>query len=183
MSTDPFFVDKVRDIVRLYLNPPDNSLVLCVDEKSQCQALERSQPILPMGLGYAEGFTHDYIRHGTTTLFAALNVVTGDVTVSYKARHRHQEFLQFLRLIEANTPAELDFHIIIDNYTTKNSHRQQLRTLPEQLYRREPRHRGTPLPSTTARGDRPRCLNSLEKDAAGDLSDQRMNRVLVQRVT
>ena len=126
LSTDPFFVDKVRDIVGLYLNPPDNALVLCVDEKSQCQALERSQPILPMGLGYAEGFTHDYIRHGTTTLFAALNVATGDVTVSCKARYRHQEFLQFLRLIDANTPTELDLHIIIDNYATHKHEKVRL---------------------------------------------------------
>ena len=126
LSTDPFFVDKVRDIVGLYLNPPDKALVLCVDEKSQCQALERTQPGLPMGLGYAEGFTHDYIRHGTTTLFAALNVATGDITASCKARHRHQEFLQFLRLVDVNTPAELDLHIIMDNYATHKHEKVRL---------------------------------------------------------
>ncbi len=118
LSTDPFFVEKVRDVVGLYLNPPDNAMVLCVDEKSQCQALERTQPALPMGLGYAEGFTHDYVRHGTTTLFAALDVATGKVITECKARHRHQEFLQFLRLVDANTPADLDLHIVADNYST-----------------------------------------------------------------
>ena len=96
LSTDPFFVDKVRDIVGLYMNPPEHALVLCVDEKSQIQALERSQPLLPLGLGYVEGVTHDYKRHGTTTLFAALDIATGEVMTQCKPRHRHQEFLQFL---------------------------------------------------------------------------------------
>ncbi|MEI6500161.1 MAG: IS630 family transposase, partial [Armatimonadota bacterium] len=116
LSTDPLFVDKVRDIVGLYLNPPDKALVLCVDEKSQGQALERSQPSLPLGLGYLEGLTHDYVRHGTTTLFAALDVANGTVIADCKPRHRHQEFLQFLRQIEASVPAELDIHLVIDNY-------------------------------------------------------------------
>lgn len=118
LSTDPFFVDKVRDIVGLYLNPPDHALVLSVDEKSQIQALERTQPLLPMGLGYVEGVTHDYTRHGTTTLFAALNVKTGKVLAQCKPRHRHQEFLQFLKHIDANVPPDLDVHLIIDNYAT-----------------------------------------------------------------
>jgi putative transposase len=118
LSTDPFFVEKVRDIVGLYLNPPDKALVLCVDEKSQIQALERTQPLLPLGLGYVEGVTHNYIRHGTTTLFAALDVTSGKVLTHFKRRHRHQEFLQFLRLIEANVPDELDVHLIVDNYAT-----------------------------------------------------------------
>ncbi len=118
LSTDPFFVDKVRDVVGLYLNPPDHAVVLCVDEKSQVQALERSQPLLPLGLGYAEGVTHDYKRHGTTTLFAALDVATGEVLTQCKPRHRHQEFLQFLRHIDANVPADLDVHLILDNYGT-----------------------------------------------------------------
>ena len=100
LSTDPFFVEKVRDIVGLYLNPPEHALVLCVDEKSQIQALERSQPLLPLGLGYVEGVTHDTKRHGTTTLFAALDIATGEVMTPCKPRHRHQEFLQFLRHIE-----------------------------------------------------------------------------------
>jgi len=118
LSTDPFFVEKVRDIVGLYLNPPEKALVLCVDEKSQCQALERSQPTLPLGFGYAEGYTHDYLRHGTLTLFAALEVATGGVLAQPKERHRHQELLQFLRHIEANVPSECDVHIIMDNYGT-----------------------------------------------------------------
>jgi transposase len=118
LSTDPFFVEKVRDIVGLYLNPPDNALVLCVDEKSQVQALERTQPVLPMGLGYIEGVTHDYYRHGTTTLFAALDVLDGKVITQCKPRHRHQEFLAFLNHLERNVPAGLDIHLIADNYGT-----------------------------------------------------------------
>ena len=118
LSTDPFFIEKVRDIVGLYLNPPQNALVLCVDEKSQVQALERTQPVLPMGLGYVEGITHDYIRHGTTTLFAALDVANGSILSQCKPRHRHQEFLSFLRHIEANVPQRLDVHLICDNYGT-----------------------------------------------------------------
>lgn len=118
LSTDPFFIEKVRDIVGLYLNPPDHALVLCVDEKSQIQALDRTQPLLPMGLGYVEGVTHDYIRHGTTTLFAALEVATGQVISQCKPRHRHQEFLQFLRHLDQNVPPELDLHLIVDNYST-----------------------------------------------------------------
>jgi putative transposase len=102
----------------LYLNPPENALVLCVDEKSQCQALERTQPMLPLGLGYVEGITHDYKRHGTTTLFAALDVQNGTVFTDCKPRHRHQEFLAFLRSIEQNVPEHLDIHLIVDNYCT-----------------------------------------------------------------
>jgi transposase len=116
LSNDPFFIEKVRDIVGLYLNPPDHALVLCVDEKSQCQALERTQPVLPMGLGYVEGVTHDYVRHGTTTLFAALDVANGTVLTQCKPKHRHQEFLAFLRHIEANVPEHLDVHLICDNF-------------------------------------------------------------------
>jgi putative transposase len=104
--------------VGLYLSPPENALVLCVDEKSQVQALNRTQPLLPMGFGYAEGVTHDYVRHGTTTLFAALNVLDGSVIAQCKPRHRHQEFLAFLRTIEAAVPAGLDVHLICDNYST-----------------------------------------------------------------
>src|SRR6266403_691840 len=118
LSTDPFFVEKVRDVVGLYLNPPENALVLCVDEKSQIQALERSQPVLPMGLGYVEGVTHDYYRHGTTTLFAALNVLDGHVITQCKPRHRHQEFLAFLNHLDRNIPAGLELHLIADNYAT-----------------------------------------------------------------
>src|ERR1022692_1234877 len=118
LSTDPFFIEKVRDIVGLYLNPPDHALVLCVDEKSQIQALNRTQPVLPMGLGYVEGITHDYVRHGTTTLFAALDIATGAVFTKGKPRHRHQEFLSFLRHLDEAVPPELDLHLIVDNYAT-----------------------------------------------------------------
>lgn len=118
LSTDPFFVEKVRDIVGLYLNPPDKAMVLCVDEKSQIQALDRTQPSLPMGLGYVEGVTHDYVRHGTTTLFAALNIATGQVLTACKRRHRHQEYLGFLKRVDASVPADLDVHLVVDNYAT-----------------------------------------------------------------
>ena len=118
LSNDPFFIEKLRDVVGLYLSPPENALVLCVDEKSQCQALERTQPMLPMGFGYVEGVTHDYKRHGTTTLFAALNVLNGAVLATCKPRHRHQEFLSFLREIDKAVPVELDVHCIVDNYAT-----------------------------------------------------------------
>jgi putative transposase len=116
LSTDPFFIEKLRDIVGLYLNPPENAVVLCVDEKSQCQALERTQPVLPMGLGYVEGVTHDYIRHGTTTLFAALDIANGKVISRCQHRHRHQEFLRFLKHIDRQVPSELDLHLVMDNY-------------------------------------------------------------------
>jgi putative transposase len=118
LSTDPYFVEKVRDIVGLYLNPPDKAMVLCVDEKSQIQALDRTQPVLPMGLGYLEGVTHQYVRHGTTTLFAALDLATGKVIAQCKKRHRHQEFLQFLKHIDAQVPRQLDIHLVVDNYAT-----------------------------------------------------------------
>jgi len=118
LSNDPFFVEKVRDIVGLYLNPPDKAVVLGVDEKSQIQALERTQPLLPLGLGYLEGVTHDYRRHGTTTLFAALDTASGTVLSQCRRRHRHQEYLDFLRQIDNNVPAGLDVHLIVDNYAT-----------------------------------------------------------------
>jgi putative transposase len=116
LSNDPFFVEKVCDIVGLYLHPPQQAMVLCVDEKSQCQALERTQPSLPLGLGYVQGYTHDYIRHGTTTLFAALDIANGQVLTQCRPHHRHQEFLGFLRLIERNVPDKLDVHLVVDNY-------------------------------------------------------------------
>src|SRR6202049_3132502 len=118
LSTDPFFIEKLRDVVGLYLNPPDKALVLCVDEKSQVQALERTQPVLPMGLGYVEGVTHDYYRHGTTTLFAALDTLDGKVIALCKPRHRHQEFLAFLNHLDRSVPAGLDIHLVADNYGT-----------------------------------------------------------------
>jgi transposase len=118
LSTDPLFIEKVRDIVGLYMNPPDRALVLCVDEKSQIQALDRTQPILPMMPGVPERRTHDYSRHGTTTLFAALNIATGKVIGELHRRHRSQEFLQFLRTIDETVPKRLEVHLVMDNYGT-----------------------------------------------------------------
>jgi transposase len=121
LSTDPQFIDKVRDIVGLYLDPPQGALVLCVDEKSQIQALDRTAPSLPILPTTPARRTHDYLRHGTTSLFAALDVATGTVISQTHRRHRHQEFLKFLRTIDRNVPAELDVHLICDNYATHNT--------------------------------------------------------------
>jgi transposase len=118
LSKDPLFIDKVRDIVGLYLHPPDRALVLCVDEKSQIQALDRTAPLLPMRPGQPERRTHDYVRHGTTTLFAALDVRAGTVIGACHARHRALEFRKFLDQIEAAVPADLNVHLILDNYAT-----------------------------------------------------------------
>jgi transposase len=118
LSKDPQFIEKVRDVVGLYLDPPDKAMVLAVDEKSQMQALDRSAPVLPMMPGVAGRQTHDYIRYGTTSLFAALDIATGTVIGQHQRRHRHQEFLRFLKTIDKNTPAGLDLHLICDNYAT-----------------------------------------------------------------
>jgi transposase len=118
LSTDPLFIDKVRDIVGLYLDPPEAAMVLAVDEKSQIQALDRTAPMLPMMPATPGRVTHDYVRHGTTSLFAALDVTTGKVIGQTQRKHRHQEFLRFLRTIDAATPPELDLHLILDNYAT-----------------------------------------------------------------
>jgi transposase len=118
LSKDPLFIDKVRDIVGLYLNPPDRALVLCVDEKSQIQALDRWQPLLPMRPGQAERRTHDYKRHGTTSLFAALDVKTGPLIGECHRRHRSVEFRQFLDTIDAAVPRRFDVHLVLDNYGT-----------------------------------------------------------------
>lgn len=118
LSSDPLFIDKVRDIVGLYLDPPERALVLCVDEKSQIQALDRTRPLLPMRPGQVERRTHDYSRHGTTSLFAALDAHTGEVLGRCHRRHRSVEFRRFLDTIDAAVPAELDVHLIVDNYAT-----------------------------------------------------------------
>jgi transposase len=118
LSPDPLLVEKVRDIVGLYMNPPDHALVLCVDEKTQIQALDRTQPLLPLRPGQLERRTHDYKRHGTTSLFAALELKTSNVIAQLKHRHRSVEFRHFLDVIEAQVPAGLDVHIIVDNYGT-----------------------------------------------------------------
>lgn len=118
LSTDPLFEPKFWDVIGLYLNPPDQALVLCCDEKSQCQALERTQPGLPLGIGHIRTRTHDYIRHGTLTLFAALNYLQGKIISRTATRHRHEDWLSFLKQIDRETPGELDLHLIADNYGT-----------------------------------------------------------------
>jgi transposase len=118
LSKDPLFVEKVRDIVGLYLNPPERAVVLCVDEKSQIQALDRTAPILPMLPGVPQRATHDYKRHGTSSLYAALNITTGKVIGRLHARHRTVEFKQFLRTLDNEVPADLDVHVILDNSST-----------------------------------------------------------------
>src|SRR5271165_2919704 len=123
LSTDPLFVEKVRDIVGLYLDPPERALVLCVDEKSQIQALDRTQPLLPLRPGQIERRTHDYERHGTTTLFAALDVKAGTIVGKCMPRHRAQEFRKFLDTVEKHVPTDLDIHIVMDN---ASSHKTKL---------------------------------------------------------
>lgn len=120
LSTDPLFIDKVRDVVGLYLSPPENAIVLCVDEKSQVQALDRKQPLLPLQPGTPERHTHDYTRHGTTSLFAAWNVATGEVIGRCQTQHRHQEFLKFLKQIDRTLPETpgVEIHLVMDNYAT-----------------------------------------------------------------
>jgi transposase len=121
ISNDPHVEEKVRDVVGLYLNPPDRALVLCVDEKSQIQALDRTAPILPLRPGLPERQTHDYKRHGTTTLFAALSLLDVKVIGECLPRHRSREFIRFLRTVDRETPAELDLHLIVDNSSTHKS--------------------------------------------------------------
>ncbi len=118
LSTDPLFIEKTRDIVGLYMSPPENAIVLCVDEKSQVQALDRTQPIFPMRPGVPERQSHDYLRHGVTSLFAALNVQTGKVIGACHRRHRQAEFLKFLRRVDVETTGEQDVHLVVDNYAT-----------------------------------------------------------------
>lgn len=125
LSTDPLFVEKLLDVVGLYLNPPEHALVLCADEKSQIQALDRTQPGLPLKKGRCGTMTHDYKRHGTTTLFAALEIAEGKLIGTCMNKHRHQEWLRFLRLIDRETPRKLALHLIVDNYRTHKHERVQ----------------------------------------------------------
>jgi transposase len=118
LSTDPLFVEKVRDVVGLYLNPPERALVLCVDEKTQIQALNRTQPVFPMLPSTPARVSHDYVRHGTSSLYAALDLTTGKVTGALHSRHRASEFLAFLKTIDASVPADLDVHLVLDNAST-----------------------------------------------------------------
>lgn len=125
LSKDKRFIEKLYDVVGLYLNPPDKAIVFCVDEKSQIQALERTRPLMPMRPGIPARQTHDYTRHGTTTLFAALSMLDGTVIGDCMPRHRHQEFIRFLQLINTKTPSELELHLIVDNYGTHKHPRVQ----------------------------------------------------------
>jgi transposase/DNA-binding CsgD family transcriptional regulator len=135
LSNDPHFEEKVRDVVGLYLNPPDRALVLCVDEKSQIQALDRTAPILPLRPGLPERQTHDYKRYGTTTLFAAFNILNGKVIGNCLPRHRGKEFLRFLRQLEKEVPSEVEIHLILDNYSTHKSAEVQAWLKPKKRQR------------------------------------------------
>jgi len=163
LSTDPFFVEKVRDIVGLYLNPPERALILCVDEKSQVQALDRTRPVLPLRPGVPARQTHDYIRHGTTSLFAALDVATGKVIGSCHRRHRHQEFLRFLARIEEAVPEHLDIHLVMDNYGTHKMPKVK------RWFARRPRYHVHFTPTSAS------WLNQVER-FFGLLTDRRIRR-------
>jgi transposase len=161
----------VRDIVGLYLNPPEQTraIVLCVDEKSQVQALDRTQPILPMKPGQPERRTHDYYRHGTTSLFAALDIATGKVIGRCHRRHRHQEFLRFLDQIEGEVPAELEIHLVLDNYGTHKAPKVQ------RWFTKHPRYRLHFTPTSAS------WLNQIERWFA-KITDQRIRRGVFQAV-
>lgn len=163
LSTDPFFVEKVRDIVGLYMSPPARALVLCVDEKSQCQALERSQPLLPMRPGQPERRTHDYHRHGTTSLFAALDIATGKVIGRCHSRHRQQEFLRFLDQIEGCVPAHREVHLVLDNYGTHKTSKVAA------WFKKRPRYHLHFTPTSAS------WLNQVERWFA-KITDQRIRR-------
>ena len=171
LSTDPFFVERVRDVVGLYLNPPEQTraIVLCVDEKSQVQALERSQPLLPMKPGQPERRTHDYYRHGTTSLFAALDIATGKVIGRCHRRHRHQEFLRFLDQIDREVPQDLEIHLVLDNYATHKVLKVQ------QWFARHPRYHLHFTPTSSS------WLNQVERWFA-KITDQRIRRGVFQAV-
>ena len=163
LSRDRSFVEKLCDVVGLYLNPPDKSLVLCVDEKSQIQALDRTQPGLPMKKGRLGTRTHDYKRNGTTTLFAALSMLDGKVIGDCMPRHRHQEFIRFLKRIDAETPAALDLHLIVDNYGTHKHPRVRA------WLRRHPRFHLHFIPTSSS------WLNLVERWFR-DITDKRIRR-------
>lgn len=169
LSRDPAFAEKLTDVVGLYLDPPDRALVLCVDEKSQVQALDRTQPSLPMKKGRCGTMTHDYKRNGTTTLFAALNVADGTVIGSCYRRHRHSEFLRFLRTIDRATPTGLDLHLIIDNYATHGH--AKVKTWLEA----HPRFHVHPTPTSSS------WLNLVERWFK-ELTDKRLRRGSFQSV-
>jgi transposase len=163
VSRDKQFVEKLHDVVGLYLNPPERSLVLCVDEKSQIQALDRTQPGLPMKKGRCGTMTHDYKRNGTTTLFAALSMLDGKVIGDCMPRHRHQEFIRFLGKIDAQTPPELDLHLVVDNYATHKHPRVK------SWMRRHPRFHLHFIPTSSS------WLNMVERWFR-ELTDKRIRR-------
>jgi len=169
LSRDPHFQEKVADVVGLYLNPPEHALVLSVDEKSQIQALDRTQPGLPMKKGRGGTMTHDYKRHGTTTLFAALSMLDGTVIGDCMPRHRHQEFIRFLKKIDAETPAALDLHLILDNYAT-HKHPAVHRWM-----RRHPRFHLHFIPTSSS------WLNTVERWFR-DLTERRIRRGVFRSV-
>lgn len=163
LSRDKNFVEKLKDVVGLYLNPPDKALVLCVDEKSQIQALDRTQPLLPMRPGVPARQSHDYKRNGTTTLFAALSMLDGRVIGDCMPRHRHQEFIRFLKKIDAATPPELDLHLIVDNYGTHKHARVKA------WIQRHPRFRMHFIPTSSS------WLNMVERWFR-EITDKRIRR-------
>jgi transposase len=169
LSTDPHFIEKLRDVVGLYLNPPEHALVLSVDEKSQIQALDRTQPSLPMKRGRAGTMTHDYKRNGTTTLFAALDVLKGEVIGHCMPRHRHQEFLKFLQMIDRSTARDLDIHCIVDNYGTHKH--LKVRTWME----KHPRFHFHFIPTSSS------WLNLVER-WFGDITQKRIRRGVFKSV-
>src|SRR6058998_411460 len=169
VSRDPRFVEKLTDVVGLYLNPPDQALVLCVDEKSQIQALDRTQPLLPLRPGVPARQTHDYKRNGTTNLFAALNMLDGTVIGDCMPRHRHQEFIRFLQLISVKTPLDLDLHLIVDNYGTHKHPRVQ------SWLKRHPRFHLHFIPTSSS------WLNMVERWFR-EITDRRIRRGSFQNV-
>ncbi len=170
LSNDKHFVEKLRDVIGLYLNPPEHALVYCVDEKSQIQALDRTQPGLPLKKGRCGTMTHDYKRHGTTTLFAALNVLEGTVIGKCYNRHRHIEYLRFLGEVDRQTPAELDIHLIVDNYSTHKHERVKA------WLKRRPRFHVHFIPTSSS------WLNLVERFFR-DITDRRIRRGIFMSVS
>jgi hypothetical protein len=168
LSTDPMFIDKVRDVVGLYMSPPENALVLCVDEKSQIQAVDRTAPILPMLPTTPARMTHDYVRNGTTSLFAALDLASGSVIAQPYRRHRHQEFLRFLKLIDAAVPKGLDLHLVLDNYATHKTP-----AIHQWLLKHPPGPSSGPRPPTRSWKPSPPTVNELlGQDTSGAQYDR-----------
>ena len=169
LSRDKHFLEKLTDVVGLYLNPPDKALVLCVDEKSQIQALDRTQPGLPLKKGRCGTMTHDYKRNGITTLFAALSMLDGKVIGDCMPRHRHQEFIRFLKKIDSETPPELDLHLIVDNYGTHKHPRVK------SWIRRHPRFHLHFIPTSSS------WLNMVERWFR-EITDKRIRRGIFRSV-